>query len=175
VKAQAMPLNASTHDPSGVVEAIYEAFDAFNAMLLPPGIDFTKDYLQNPSDAISVQLTNPNRPDVSEVWFELLPVPGGQGPTLRYTRYAGPFVVNSGDYPSGFGVRVIAKATASGYKDSRPASRFATAQENLFGGHLDLDTSTTIAKVGSGSTDAHSHDILKGGGRRSRRVPRGSK
>lgn len=65
-----MPLNASTHDPSGVVEAIYEAFDAFNAMLLPPGIDFTKDYFQNPSDAISVQLTNPNRPDVSEVWFE---------------------------------------------------------------------------------------------------------
>jgi len=164
LKAQAMPLNAGTHDPSGVVEAFYEAFDAFSAMLLPPGIDFTKDFFQNPSDAISVRLTNPNRSEVSEIWFELLPVPGGQGPTLRYAKYSGSFVVNAGDYPSGFGVRAIAKATASGYDDSRPASRFATAQETLFGGHLDLDTSTTIAKVGSGSTDAHSHDILKDGG-----------
>lgn len=164
LKAQAMPLNTGTHEPSAVVEAFYEAYDAFTAMLLPPRIDFTKDYFQNPSDAISVRLTNPNRAGVSEIWFELLPVPGGQGPTFPYSKYSGPFVVNAADYPSGFGVRAVAKATLSGYTDSRPATRFATAQETLFGGHLDLDTSTTIAKVGSGSTDAHSHDILKDGG-----------
>lgn len=164
LKAQAMPVNAGTHDPSAVVEAIYEAFDPFNAMLLPPGIDFTRDYFQNSSDSITVRLTNPNKEGVSEIRYQLLPVPGGQGPVLDYSKYSGPFVVSAGDYPSGFGVRAFAKANASGYADSRPATRFATAQKTLFGGHLDLDTSTAIAKVGSGTSGAHSHDILKGGG-----------
>lgn len=164
LKAQAMPLNAETHDPSAVVETFYEAFDPFNAMLLPPGIDFTKEYFQNSSDSITVRLTNPNKEGVSEIQYQLLPVPGGQGPTLAYSTYSGPFVVSAGSYPSGFGIRAYAKATASGYVDSRPATRFATAQKTLFGGHLDLDTSIAIAKVGSGTTGAHSHDILKAGG-----------
>lgn len=168
IKAQATPVNPLTHRSSAIVEAVYEAFKAFNAMLLPPGIEFNKAYFEtggsNSIDNITVRLTNPNRPGVSELVFQLVPIPGGSGPTTDFRSYEAPFAVSSRDYPSGFGVRAVTKSKAPGYLDSRPASRLATAQTTLFGGHLDLDTSTSISTLGNGSTTAHSHDILKAGG-----------
>jgi hypothetical protein len=157
-------VNTRTHESSTIAEAGYEAFDELNAMLLPPLIHFSKPSFEGTSDAIVVHLENPNPSGVSEVRYQIVPVPGGNGVTSAFKAYGSGFVVSSGDYPAGFGIRAFAKSTSPGYLDSRRSSRFASARTTLFGGHLDLDTSTSIARIGDGRTDAHSHDILRGGG-----------
>jgi prepilin-type N-terminal cleavage/methylation domain-containing protein len=164
LKAQALPVNTRTHEASTMAEAGYEAFDELYAILLPPSIRFSKPSFDRAPDTIVVQLENPNPAAVSELHYQIVPVPGGNGVTTAFATYGSTFAVSSGDYPAGFGIRAFAKATSPGYFDSRPSSRFATARTTLFGGHLDLDTSTSIARIGKGSTDAHSHDILGGGG-----------
>lgn len=164
LKAQALPRITATHEASIVNQGEYEQYNEFSAMLLPPEIHFSKAYFTGSSDTISVRLANPNPGSVSELRYQIVPVPGGSGRETPYRSYGAPFQVSTADFPGGFGIRAFAKANARGYLDSRPASRFATAQTTLFGGHLDLDTSTSIARVGSGTTGAHSHDILKAGG-----------
>ncbi|MEX2580994.1 MAG: type II secretion system protein [Verrucomicrobiales bacterium] len=128
-----------------------------------PVIHFSRDYFSDDKDdpvtVISVDIENPNPEGSSVVRYEIFPVPGGSGTRTDYQDYTGPFQVYRFVYPSGFGVRAYAKALSSEYFDSDSTVRFATKEEGLFGGHLDLDTSNFLAAVGSGDTSAHTHDI----------------
>lgn len=164
LQAQAMPRNPSTHSASIITHADYRAADEFSAYLLPPVINFSKTFFGSSTDTITVDLKNPNLASVSEIRYMIVPTPGGAGISTSLTRYGSPFTVSARNYPQGFGIRAFAKATVKGYIDSSPSTRFATKETTLFGGHLDLDTSTSIAKIGSGRSDAHSHDVLKAGG-----------
>ena len=160
IKAQAMPVNKAIWDPSAPID---ERYYSYQVKLIPPNVDFSKPYFTTGKtqsvDTITVSLSDPNDPGTSAILYQLVPVPGGSGPITEFKSYSGSFTVSSTAYPKGFGVRAFASALKVGYDDSRVNSRFATAQAGLFGGHLDLDTSVTIAAVGNGSTAAHTHDI----------------
>lgn len=162
VKAQAIPNDRASWEPSPVEQ---QAYEAFFAMLLPPEIEFDEPFFLKSKSrdvtSIVVTLADTNDVGLAELVYQIVPTPRGPGPRTDFQPYLGPFSVHVSDYPEGFGVRAFARAVAPGYEDSRVASRFATERTDLFGGHLDLDTSTFIAAVGSGKTDAHSHDILK--------------
>lgn len=158
IKAQAIPLDSAVWDPSPVEEEFYVSF---RSVLLPPEIDFNKTSFSGGSDTIRVTLDDANDPGLSALRYQIVPTPRGAGPSTAFTTYAGPFTVSASTYPDGFGIKAFASATKAGYEDSRVAARFATARTDLFGGHLDLDTSTFAARIGSGRTDAHTHDILK--------------
>lgn len=160
IKAQAIPVDPELWNPSAPVDELYYSYET---KLLPPTIVFSAASFftdkTKPVDTISVSLADPNEPGTSAILFQLLPVPGGSGPTTEFQLYSGSFTVSSATYPNGFGVRAFASAVKVGYEDSRVETRFATERKGLFGGHLDLDTSVTVAEVGSGSTEAHTHDI----------------
>lgn len=160
IKAQVVPVDFSAWNPSKVVEELYHSH---SFKLLPPEIEFDQPYFvsgkSNTIDRIAVKLSDPNEAGTSSASFQIVPVPGGGGTVTSFAPYSGPFVVNASDYPSGFGVRAYASSAKVGYEDSRMNSRFATDTKGIFGGHLDLDTSTTLSKIGSGDTDAHTHDI----------------
>lgn len=128
-------------------------------VLLPPVINFSSDRFTNSVKSIRVGLDNPNPADTSTIYFQIVPTPGGPGQITPLEPYTGTFTVSSAFYAKGFGVRTYASATKVGYLDSRMETRFATEEVGLFGGHLDLDTSTSLSKVFNGSTDAHTHDI----------------
>lgn len=127
--------------------------------LQPPVIEFSADAFGSGATAIGVTLTNPNWPGSSEVLYKIVPVPGGAGAETGNLTYGGVFTVSQSAFPDGFGIKAYAKASATGYEDSREASKFATDVEGLFGGHLDLDTSDFLAEVDHGNTTAHTHDI----------------
>lgn len=160
IQAQAIPVRPSEWNPSIINKQYYTSF---SSLLLPPIIDFSAEYFSkdksNPVDSITVTLTNSNSPGSSEIIYQIVPIPGGKGKTTVFQTYSGSFNVKSSSYPSGFGIRAYASSLVDGYEDSRIATRFASEVQGLFGGHLDLDTSTFIAEIGDGSTDAHTHDI----------------
>ncbi len=160
IQAQAVPNDTSQWDPSVTSE---ETYTSYFSQLLPPVIDFSAPYFtddkKGPIDTISVTINNPNSPSVSELIYQIVPIPGGQGPATVLQTYSGSFDVSKADYPDGFGVRSYAASLVDGYEDSSFSTRFATEVQGLFGGHLDLDTSTSLARVNNGSTDAHTHDI----------------
>ncbi len=155
-----VPVDGALWDPSPVVEELYHSYAL---KLLPPEIEFDRPYFvaggATVVDTITVTLKNPNEPGTSSILYRIVPVPGGSGPTTSFTAYSGPFAVNATDYPGGFGVKAYASSAKVGYEDSRMNTRFATELKGVFGGHLDLDTSTTLAAIASGDTDAHTHDI----------------
>jgi hypothetical protein len=158
--AQAIPIDSSKWDPSIISS---EEYLASPVTLSPPNIylssDFFSDGKSGAVTSIQVALTNTNEPNISKLRFQILPVPGGDGLTTEFVDYSGSFSVEKADYPDGFGVRAYAEASVSGYQNSITVSRYASDQGGLFGGHLDLDTSDFIAKIGGGTTGAHTHDI----------------
>lgn len=160
ITAQALPLDPSEWGASGTVQANYTAVPL---PLERPVIEFSADSFSddksNPVDVIDVTLTNPNPTGSSKLIFQIIPLPGETGPETPFMNYSASFVVSKLDYPDGFGVRAMATAANAGYTDSPQASRFATDQEGLFGGHLDLDTSDFLSDIASGNTSAHTHDI----------------
>ncbi len=160
IKAQVVPVDGALWDPSPVVEELYHSYAL---KLLPPEIEFDQPFFVASKttvvNTITVILKNPNEPGTSSILYRIVPVPGGSGPTTSFTAYSGPFAVNATDYPGGFGVKAYASSAKVGYEDSRMNTRFATELKGVFGGHLDLDTSTTLAAIASGDTDAHTHDI----------------
>lgn len=156
IQAQAVPFRPAEWNASQLTNSVY---NAFVSKLLPPIIDFSKDKFSGEGDSISVTLTNINFPAISGIFYQIVPVPGKAGATTEFLAYSSEFPVSSTDYPSGFGVRAFAVALKSGYTDSRIESKFATDVGGLFEGHLDLDTSTTIASINGGDTEAHTHDI----------------
>jgi len=161
VRAQSIPLDSSAWDPSPVAE---ENYRSSRSILRPPAIDFDHPYFESSKSksitSITVSLDDPNTPGLSTLRYRIVPLPGKDGPSTAFAPYSGPFVVSASTYPEGFGIRAYASAAQPGYEDSRIAARYATSKTDLFGGHLDLDTSTFIAEIGRGSTDAHTHDIL---------------
>ncbi|MCB1204119.1 MAG: type II secretion system protein [Verrucomicrobiae bacterium] len=160
IKAQVVAVDSTIWNSSSVNEELYYAY---SQKLRPPDIDFDHPYFDSssspPVDTITVSLFDLNDPGLSSILYQLVPVPGGSGTTSPMVPYKGPFTVTASDYPEGFGVKAYASAAKVGYEDSRMNTRFATSQKGVFGGHLDLDTSTTLASIANGSTDAHTHDI----------------
>lgn len=160
IKAQVVPVDFSKWSPSTVAEELYHSY---SLKLLPPKIEFDQPYFvsnnTNVVESITVTLENPNEPGTSSILYQIVPIPGGSGPTTGFEVYSSPFAVSAIDYPAGFGVKSYASAAKIGFEDSRINTRFATDQRGVFGGHLDLDTSTTLAEIDSGETDAHTHDI----------------
>lgn len=160
VKAQVVPVDPAIWNASPTVDQLYKSFQS---QLRAPLIGFSADFFvtgkTSSVNTITVTLSDVNEPGTSAIYYQLVPVPGSTGSATPFGLYAGPFDVTAAAYPDGFGVRAYASAKIPGYYDSRVNSRFATSQKGLFGGHLDLDTSTQVATVGSGNTDAHTHAI----------------
>lgn len=158
VMAQALPIDSGAWEASRTVGGRYEAV---YGPLDPPIIEFSKDLLEggNPNDFITVTLRNPNPSGSSKIVYHLVPFAGGAGATISPRDYASAFSVRGADYPEGFGVVAHAAALSADYSNSVDANRYASATGELEGGHLDLDTATSISKMGKGSTDAHTHDI----------------
>jgi len=160
IKAQVVPADSELWNASTMVEELYHSYDI---KLLPPEIEFDQPYFVTSKTAtvntINVTLRNPNAPGTSAVLYQLVPVPGGSGATTGFLPYSATFQVSAGGYPQGFGVKTYASAVKVGFEDSRINTRFATQVQGIFGGHLDLDTSTTLSQIASGDTDAHTHDI----------------
>ena len=129
----------------------------------PPLINFSHDAFstdkKSPVSQINVVLQNPNPSDISLVNYRIVPIPGKSGNETDFQPYSGPFVVPRFLYPDGFGIVAYAKGTSPDIHDSKENSRYASTRHGVFGGHLDLDTSDFLAKVGDGSTSAHTHDI----------------
>lgn len=160
IQAQSVPVDRYAWNASTIHE---ENFESYLTKLKAPLIDFNHPYFTDegdtPVDTITVTITDTNAPGLSSLSYQIVPVPGGDGPTTDFSGFSGPFDVRSNLYPDGFGIRAYAKTEQTGYEDSRMETKFATAEGGLFGGHLDLDTSLSIAEVSNGSTEAHTHDI----------------
>ncbi len=156
VKAQAIPYDDSKWNESRIVNQEYKVL---MGALRPPNIDFSSDQFSSGTRSISVTLLDVNMPGTSVIHYEIVPVPGSRGVNTSLVAYTGKFSVSASDYPGGFGVSTYAKAVTSDYTDSLFSSRYATEEQGLFDGHLDLDTSVEIAEIGKGSTGAHTHDI----------------
>ena len=130
------------------------------ASLLPPVIEFSAPQFGEGVDSITVNLSDLNPPGAGEIRYELVPSFGGSGPSTAFATYAGPFSVHEATYPDGFGVRAYVRNVLPEYESSPLVSKYApsAARSGVFGGHLDLDTATTIAEIGRGDNDAHTHD-----------------
>lgn len=151
--------------PSEKVSAAYAALPVKAEKLLPPVIKFTNamgspvDGFSTGVSSIQVELVNPNPSGSSGIMYRVEPVSGGKGTSQKFASFGGPFSITNSAYPEGFGVRAFAIALTATYEDSVEVARFATAEEGLFGGHLDLDTSDFLSAFGLGSSSAHTHDI----------------
>lgn len=156
VKAQAIPYDSTLWNQSSVVNQEYKAL---MGALRPPDIEFSSNNFSSGTRSIQVTLFDLNSSGTSLIHYQIMPVPGSSGVKTDLAAYAGKFSVNASDYPGGFGVSAYAKAISPDYVDSPFASRYATEEQGLFDGHLDLDTSVTISEIGKGSTGAHTHDI----------------
>ncbi len=130
------------------------------ASLLPPVTGFSAAQFGPGTTAITVTLSDPNPPGVGEIRYQLVPSFGGSGPATPFATYTGPFAVPQLTYPGGFGVLAYVRNTLPEYERSPLVSKYATSNDErgVFGGHLDLDTSTTISRIDRGSTQAHTHD-----------------
>jgi type II secretory pathway pseudopilin PulG len=130
------------------------------ASLLPPEIEFSSAKFDSETTSITVALSNSNPPGTGEIRYELVPAFGGSGPATPFATYTGAFSVNESTYPDGFGVRAYVRNILPEYESSPLVSQYAPSNREggVFGGHLDLDTSTIIAEVGRGDTEAHTHD-----------------
>lgn len=156
VRAQAIPFNENLWNASRVVQQEYHAeLRPLNA----PIIEFSAEEFSSSNRSIEVTLIDSNNPGTALIHYQLMPIPGSIGEKTDLEPYSGKFTVSSSDYPNGFGVNAYAKSISPNFIDSPYATRFATEEQGLFEGHLDLDTSVTISEIGKGSTGAHTHDI----------------
>lgn len=127
--------------------------------LMPPVISLSHDAFDGTIEHIEVEITNPNPPGSSSIIYHVGPPPGEPGSPTELTFYSESFSVAQADWSHGFGVWAYAQANSPAYQDSEEVVAYASEVQGLFGGHLDLDTSTFLSKIDHGHTRAHSHDI----------------
>lgn len=158
LRAQSLPVDKDRWEASETTEGYYEAL---GLSLIPPLIEFSKPLFNrnNTSDAITVQLKNPNPAGSSSIVYKLKPFAGGSGIETAELNYGSPFPVRLRDYSGGFVVEAFAKSSSPSVENSDSVARSAHVSGELEGGHLDLDTATSITAVRKGDTDAHTHDI----------------
>lgn len=154
------PAPGYSSPPMGAKAPATPKLPAYVASLLPPGIGLSAAQFGPGTTTITVTLSDLNPPGVGEIRYQLVPAPGSSGPATPFATYAGPFSVNQSTYPDGFGVLAYVRNILPEYESSPLVSKYATSNDEggVFGGHLDLDTSTTISPIGGGSTEAHTHD-----------------